>query len=153
MDISSTIILNDFSHLLLENLTNSVYNLTTEQQLVIESFIKKSPNMFDKITKDINEIIVDGNINLQDIPIIIQLLTNTYHLYSLTDGLLEGDNIIVFIQYTINVIIDSRFILLSDFEKKKKMENLVNSCISLLRTNIIPVIENKSFYSKYFCCK
>ena len=152
MEISSTIILSDLSHVLLENLTNSVYNLTSEQQIVIESFIKKSPTILDKITKDIHEITVDGKINLQDIPTIIQLLTNTYHLYSLTDGLLQGDNIIVFIQYTINVIIDSRFILLSDFEKKK-MDNLVNSCISLLRTNIIQVNENKTFFSKYFCCK
>ena len=148
-DISSNILLHNLSKLLLDNLTNSTYNLTTEQQTLIECFIKKCPNFLDNITKNIIEMTKDGKIDLYDIPIIIQLLTETYHLYSVTEGLLQGNNNIVFIQYTINVIIDSEFILLPEVEKKK-IENVVNSCIVLLRTNIISttITDNKNFYSK-----
>lgn len=146
LDVSQIQISQKIGPLLLENLTSPEYKLTIEQQTSIQSFIQNFPAVFDKITKEIEEIAKDGKIDLHDIPAIIQLLADTYRLYSVTDGLLIGDTSIIFVQYTINVIIDSKFVTIPEFEKQV-IETLVNSCLTLLRMNIISSTDKKGF-----CC-
>jgi hypothetical protein len=146
-DISQIEVLHKLGPLLLENLTSPDYKLTVEQQTSIQSFIQTFPNVIDRIAKDIDEIASDGKIDLHDIPAIIQLLADTYRLYSVTDGLLQGDISIVFIHYTINVIIDSKFVAIPDFGKQV-IETVVNSCLTLLRMNIA----TSSAVKKGFCC-
>lgn len=137
MEISPPTII-DISHvtllapLLLENLTSPVYKLTAEQQTSIQTFIQSFPTVFEQITKNIEEITKDGKIDLHDIPYIIQLLADSYQL----KGLLPGDTSVIFIQYTINVIIDSKFVIIPEF-RKQIIEALINSCLTLLRMNVI----------------
>lgn len=140
-DISNITILQNLGPLLLENLTSPIYKLTTEQQTSIQVFIQTFPTVFDKITKDIDEITKDGKIDLHDIPYIMQLLADTYRL----NGLLPGDTSIIFIQYTINVIIDSKFVIMPEFEKQI-IETLINSCLTLLRMNVIGSSDKKGFF-------
>ena len=130
--------------LLLSNVSSPKYNLTTEQQTVIQTFIQSSPAVFEKISDNINAITKDGKLDLHDIPYIIQLLAD---MYQLNNPLLAGDNLIVFIQYTVNVIIDSKFVELPEYEKQI-IDALVNTCIQLLKINIIPKVK-----SWFFCCK
>ena len=129
--------------LLLSNLSSPKYNLTTEQQTVIQTFIQSSPAVFEKISDNINAITKDGKLDLHDIPYIIQLLAD---IYQLNNPLLAGDNLIVFIQYTVNVIIDSKFVELPEFEKGI-IDALVNTCIQLLKINVIPKV--KTWFSCY----
>jgi len=147
-DESTFIILHDLKSLLLYNLTFHIYNLSLDQQNYIKIFIQNSPEIFEKITKDINDIYKDGNIDLHDIPFIIQLLVDTYQLYNVNNTLLNTENVFVFIQYTIDVIIDSKFVELPDFEKKI-IETVVKSSIQLLKTNIVP--STKKCYSFTSC--
>jgi hypothetical protein len=143
---STTISVTDISFqnigfLLLNNLNIPVYNLTPEQQTMIQNYVQTSPVIFDKITHDIHNITKDGKIDLHDIPFIVQLLADSYTSWS-------GDNLIVFIKYIINVIIDSKFIFLEDVEKKN-IDSVVDVCIQLLKTNSLPKV--KSWFSIYRC--
>jgi hypothetical protein len=147
-DISSIVILQNLGALLLNNLNSPTYQLTQDQQSIIQHFVQTYPSVFEKLTADIRAITNDDKIDLHDIPHIIQLFTDTYSLYSTNIPLLSGDNLIVFIQYTLNVIIDSKFVVLPDVDKKI-IEAVIYASIQLLRTNIIPVI--KSWFSNYRC--
>ena len=147
-DISSIVILQNLGELLLNNLNSPTYQLTQDQQSIIQHFVQTYPSVFEKLTADIRAITNDDKIDLHDIPHIIQLFTDTYSLYSTNIPLLSGDNLIVFIQYTLNVIIDSKFVVLPDVDKKI-IEAVIYASIQLLRTNIIPVI--KSWFSNYRC--
>lgn len=145
---STTISVTDISfqnlgELLLNNLNFSIYNLTPEQQTMIQNYVQTSPVIFEKITDDIHNITKDGKIDLHDIPFIVQLLADSYILWN-------GDNLIVFIQYIINVIIDSKFILLPEVEKEN-IDNVVNACIQLLKINSLPKV--KSWFSSINCWK
>ena len=135
-DLSSIVLLQNLGELLLSNLNSPVYHLTPEQQTVIQFFIQSNPPLFEKLSDDIRDITKDGKIDLYDIPFIFQLLVDIYSL----QPLLSEDNLIVFIQYTLNIIIDSKYITLPASEKQV-MEAVVNSCIKLLKTNIIPVVK------------
>lgn len=146
-DTSDIILSPKLGALLLENLTSPEYKLTVDQQTSIQSFIQTFPTIFDKISKNIEEITKDGKIDLHDIPTIVQLLADTYRLYSVTDGLLQGDISIDFIQYTLNVIIDSKIVTIPEFEKQI-IETVVNSCLTLLRMNIT----TSSTIKKGICC-
>lgn len=145
---STTISVTDISFqnigvLLLNNLNTPVYNLTPEQQTMIQNYVQTSPAIFDKITDDIHNITKDGKIDLHDIPFIVQLLADSY-------SILNEDNLIVLIQYTVNIILDSKFVILPDYEKER-IETLLNVCIQLLRINIVPKV--KSWFSSIYCCK
>ena len=95
-DESTFIILHDLKSLLLYNLTFPIYNLSLDQQNCIKIFIQNSPEIFEKITKDINDIYKDGKIDLYDVPFIIQLLVDTYQLYNVNNTLLNSENVFVF---------------------------------------------------------
>jgi hypothetical protein len=140
-DISNITILQNLGPLLLENLASPIYKLTAEQQTSIQVFIQTFPTVFDKITKNIEAITKDGKIDLHDIPYIIQLLADSYQL----KGLLPGDTSVIFIQYTINVIIDSKYVIMPEFEKQI-IETLIHSCITLLRMNVIGTSDKKGFF-------
>jgi hypothetical protein len=149
-DESTIILLQDLTTLLLDNLNSPIYHLSLDQQNCIKIFIQNSPEIFKKITTGINDIFKDGKIDLYDIPFIIQLLVDTYQLYNINNTSLNSDNVFVFIQYTIDVIIDSKFVVLPNYEKKI-VETVVNSSIQLLKTNIVP--NTKKCYSFNFCWK
>jgi hypothetical protein len=147
-DISSIILLQNLGEILLSNLNSPTYVLTPEQQTVIQHFVQVNPSVFDKLADDIRAITKDGKIDLYDIPFILQLCVDTYYLYTTSELLLSGDNIIVLIQYTLNVMIDSKFVVLPDYEKQV-IEAVIYSCIQLLKTNIIP--PTKSRRSLFSC--
>ena len=144
--MDSTISITDISfqnlgELLLINLNFPVYNLTSEQQTVIQTFIQKSPAVLEKIAADILNITKDGKIDLHDIPFMVQLLADSY-------SSLSGDHLIVFIQYTVNIILDSKIVILPDYEKQM-IETVLHVCIQLLRTNTLPKVN--SWFSVYRC--
>ena len=148
MDSTTTISVTDISLqnlgiLILNNLTSPVYNLTLEQQTMIQNYVQTSPVIFEKITEDIYNITKDGKIDLHDIPFIVQLLADSYTSWS-------GDNLIVLIQYIIHVLIDSKFIILQDVEKEN-IDSVVNVCIQLLKTNNLPTV--KRWFSFIYCWK
>ena len=136
--------LQNLEELLLSNLNSPIYNLTPEQQNVIQTYIQTNTDVFEKLADNIRAITKDGKIDLYDIPFIFQLFVDTYSLNSS----LSEDNLIVFIQYTLNVIIDSKFVVLPDYEKEV-MVAIIRSCIKLLKTNIIPVV--KTWRHSFYC--
>ena len=98
--------------LLLENLNFPVYNLTPAQQSSIALFIQHTPAAFDTLKDDIIKITADGKIDLHEIPLMIRILADTYHIYSVNNALLQEDNIIIFIRYTIQLLLDYHFVYL-----------------------------------------
>lgn len=135
----------NLGELLLINLTLPNYNLTPEQQTIIQNSVQTLPLVFEKITEDIRNITKDGKIDLHDIPFMVQLLADSYTSWS-------GDNLIVFIQYTINVILDSKFILIPDVEKQK-VDSVMNACIQLLKINNLPDVKSWFSFSFIYCWK
>lgn len=144
-DISSIILLQNLGELLLSNLTSPTYSLSKDQQTTIQDFVQANPSVIEKLSNNIHAITKDGKIDLYDIPFILQLCVDTY---SIRESLLTGDNVIGFIQYTLDVIIDSKFVVLPDYEKQV-IEAVIHSCITLLKTNILPI--TKSWRPFFYC--
>jgi len=132
----------DLTKILLENVNIPSYNLTKVEIDWIETFIKSSPDTFSGIISNINVIISDGKINMQDVPVIVKLLSDIYQSDALNIKIVTNPkNIVAFIKFTFDVIIECELIPLTDV-KKKMIESIVDSSLSLLLTNL-PKIENK----------
>ena len=125
----------NLSKLLLANMNVPEYHLTQEQIEWINTFIQSSPQALSNILDNIKNITSDGQINLHDIPEIVKLLADVYHSTIITEGLSNPSNIIVFIKYTIHVILDSPLFLLPNIEKQI-MEKIIDSSLDLLSINI-----------------
>jgi len=131
---------------LLESIPLPVYKLTAEEMFWIHNFIKTSPESFNTITVDILKITADGKIDVHDIPAIIKLFADVYHSGAINAGLVNTKNVIAFIKFTLDVILDSNILVLPDTEKKAT-EAVVDASLSLLAMNIdtIEVVQKKGY--------
>ena len=127
--------MSNLAQVLLEKIPLPVYNLNVEQMTWIQDFIRVSPKSFDAIVADIQTITADGKIDVQDIPTIVKLFANIYHSGAVSSGLVNAQNVIAFIKFTFDVIIDSKFLFIPDMEKKT-IEAVVDASLSLLAMNI-----------------
>jgi hypothetical protein len=149
-------ILISLSSLLLANVKTPSYNLLPEQIEWINKFIEASPEVFDIILKDIIAITADGMIDSHDIPLIIKLITDIYNSRAIARNMANSKNIIAFVKFTLEVILDSKYIVLPEIEKTI-IKGLIESSISLLSMNVAS--DNKgvvtsicTFVSKFAVC-
>ena len=145
-------IVKDLSQLLLDNINLPSYNLSSEQISWINQFIKASPNSFTQITNEIKTLTDSGKIGLQSIPQIVKLIGDIYKSGAVNLKLVSSENIIIFIKYTLDVLIDSPFLVITEFEKDVVKE-IIDSSLILLKTNldIESVIEKVESWDCYIC--
>ena len=135
LDSTQIVVMTNLAQVLLEKISLPAYNLTVEQMTWIQEFIKVSPKSFDAIVADIQTITADGKIDVQDIPTIVKLFANVYHSGAINAGLVNAKNVIAFIKFTLDVILDSELLVIPDMEKKT-IEAVVDASLSLLAMNI-----------------
>ena len=121
--------------LLLANVNVPSYNLTPDQITWINEFIKASPASFEKITSDIQSITSTGEIQLNNIPQIVKLCADVYYSGAINYNLVNPANIIVFIKFTIDVILTSQLVTIHGVEKEV-IQTLVDTSLTLLSMNI-----------------
>lgn len=127
--------LGNLSKLLLDNLNSPSYNLSSEQIVWINNFMVASPESFTTITNDIKAITSDGKIDSHDIPLLIKLISDVYNSGAISSTLSNPTNIIDFVKFTLNVILDSEYLILPEIEKKV-IKKIIDSSIALLTMNI-----------------
>jgi hypothetical protein len=138
--------------ILLENIAVPAYGLSVEQRAWIQEFIKASPKSFEKIAEDIKTITADGKIDVHDIPAIVKLFADIYHSASTQVDLVNANNVISFIKFTLDVILDSKLLVLPEIEKKV-IAALVDTSLSLLSMNIESLkTGKKKWYQILICC-
>ena len=128
-------LIDDLIKMFLLNLNKTEYDLSSEQIEWIKKFMALSPKSLENILIDIKEIIEDKKIDLHDIPMIIKLITDVYHNDAIKINLSDPKNLIGFIKYTINILINSQYIDLSSVEKKVII-NIVDISLNLLSINL-----------------
>jgi hypothetical protein len=143
---SSSVVVNliSLTSLLLANVNIPSYNLLPEQIVWINKFIEASPEVFDIILKDIIAITADGKIDSHDIPLLIKLITDVYNSRAIARDMANSQNIIAFVKYTLEVILDSKYVVLPEIEKTI-IKGLIDSSISLLSMNVAS--GNKSIFA------
>jgi hypothetical protein len=134
---SSDVVINliSLSSLLLANVKTPSYNLLPDQIEWINKFIEASPEVFDIILKDIIAITSDGKIDSHDIPLLIKLITDVYNSRAIARDMANSQNIIAFVKFTLEVILDSKYVVLPEIEKTI-IKGLIDSSISLLSMNV-----------------
>ena len=128
-------LIDDLIKMFLLNLNKTEYDLSSEQIEWIKKFMALSPKSLENILIDIKVIIEDKKIDLHDIPMIIKLITDVYHNDAIKINLSDPKNLIGFIKYTINILINSQYIDLS-FVEKKVIINIVDISLNLLSINL-----------------
>jgi hypothetical protein len=120
---------------IITNLHNSDYNLSPEQIEWIKNFLSLSPETLEVILTDINNIMKDNVIDLHDIPMIIKLITDVYHTEAKKMNISNSKNLITFVKYTLNALIDIQYINLPA-AKKSIITDIINISLDLLSLNL-----------------
>jgi hypothetical protein len=151
----TTLLTNNLYELLLVNVNLPSYNLTNDQISWINEFIKNSPASFDKITSDIKSITATGEIELNHLPQIVKLCADVYYSGAINYNLVNSDNIIAFIKFTINVILNSQLIIIHGVDNEV-VQALVDTSLTLLSMNISTIkteimeIKSSSCFIRFF---
>lgn len=124
----------NLNEIITNNLLSNKYNLTIKQINWINAFIQGSPEVLKVITDNITDIISDGKIDIHDIPKIINIITNIYYNNALRNEIVNPDNIIIFVKFTLDSIIELN-LFLSEIEKEN-IQKLINSSLDLIKLNI-----------------
>jgi len=159
--VADVIPLIDLSQLLLANVNAPSYNLTSAQINWINEFIAASPSSFAQITSDIKTISATGEVGLKNIPQIVKLIADIYNSGAINSKLVNPENTIAFIKFTLDVILSSPLLVIPDIEKEA-IKELVDISLSLLSMNIgtmeaiIDEVESSACFTgclKFFTCK
>jgi hypothetical protein len=140
---------NDFGERLLQCIHS--YNLNEDEKKWITEFIQVSPECFSDLDDDIKTIILDGIIDLHDIPFLIKLFAVTYNSEMVKQDIVNSKYMITFIKFSLNVLLEPQFLILSKIEIDI-VEKVINTSLSLLTMNLenIGEVEKKIF--KNTCC-
>lgn len=143
----------NLENLLIQNLHIPSYNLTENEIVWIQTFIKSSPNAFSNIITDIQTLTTNGKIDIQDIPAVVKLLSDIYTSQIInTQVITHPMNILSIVKYTFDVIIEYK-ILLPNIEKTV-IKTAISSCLNLLITNLptVEIIEEEIQNTCYTWC-
>ena len=114
------------------------YNFTEEQLVFIKMYVNTHPEIFEQITMKINEVLDDGKLDIHDIPNIVFIISNLYNNNAVYVEAENIDNILSFIKFTIDTLLNSDLVMLPNIEKQVIIK-IVDSSIDLLKFSISTV--------------
>jgi len=144
--------ISNLSNILLQNIQIPSYNLNENEKKWITNFLNTSPECFEIIKQDINEIVVDNKIDLYDIALIVKLFADLYHFESIRNDLHNKSSIVAFIKFTVKVVIFETNILILPYFEINVIEKIIDSSIDLLNTNLDNIENIEKRIYKDMCC-
>jgi hypothetical protein len=113
----------------LQNAYDTTHRLSDTEKQVIKAMMQNNPKSFHDIDDTINEIMLDGKIDIHDIPKIVLLISQIFQ----QNFRIKNINMANIVKYICHVILES--VTLSK-ENVTLSETLVDTSIDLLNINI-----------------
>ena len=142
------------SELLLSD--NEVQNLLTlkiDQKGIdfIKMLLDKSPSTLEGISKNINDILQDGVLNTDDVPILINLVKDIMNTdrNKISKKMLSVENVIIFVKSIIEILLIKDHIKVSN---KEKVFQLMDISFLLLTTSIDTSESIMDCFKRLFKC-
>jgi hypothetical protein len=119
-----------------DNIDYAEYKLTDGEKKWIYKFINESRETFVDLDLDLQTITEDRYIEIDDIPTIIKIISDAYYLGACKNDIFNSDKLVVFIKYSIFVILDSELLILNRTVDKERLNNIIDSSMALLNMNL-----------------
>lgn len=134
----------DIQHQILNKLPS--YELSKEEEKVLSDLVQNIP--VGVLSDELNKIVKEDKIQANDIPIIIHTLANFYHEHAIQSKYKDTKFIMQLLQISLDTILESQWITLSDVEKEA-FEMLIDNSLNLLQMNI-EIKPKKCWLSQFF---
>ena len=141
------------SKILLNNINKNInknfsVDLNEDEIIVLNNMIIKYPIPFSSLSFELNKIVTNKIIDYDDIPEIINLISKMY-IENLNKKILDTVDITNIIRYTIDSLLDSGTLPLSNMELVI-LKKIIDSSIELLKLNISN--NNNANNDINYCC-
>ena len=123
------------------NINLPSFELTDSEKTWIKLLIENSSESFAPLDSFLNTILSSGNLNVENIPVLIQLLADVFNTISLEQNIANSHNVYVLIKFIIDVLID--IIPLSRTEVSI-IKIVAESSLSLLSTVLADAVCNSA---------
>lgn len=110
-------------------------NINKEGLNIIQTILEYSPDTFSSISEKINEILKDGVLNSDDVPILINLIKDVINLdvKKIKKDVLTIENVLIFVKTILEILIVKELIKVNN---KDKVFQLIDVSFTLLTTTI-----------------
>lgn len=117
----------------------------------IKMLLTKSPSTFASLSDKINEVIKDGELNTDDVPVIVNIIKDVMNLdvKKLQKDMLTLENVLNFIKTLLEVLIVKNHIKV---QNKEKVFQLIDVSFALLTTSIDLNENLLDCIKRYFKC-
>jgi hypothetical protein len=122
--------------IILDNIDYAEYKLIDSEKKWIYKFINESRETFIDLDTDLQTITEDRYIEIDDIPTIIKIISDAYYLSACKNDIFNSDKLIVFIKYSMFVILDSELLVLNRNINRERLNNIIDSSMALLNMNL-----------------
>ena len=126
--------------------------LTFDEKKLLKQLILENPTAFHNITVNINKILLDGKINIGNIPQMILIISSFFKNLNYNSNDID---ILKLVEFISNTILDSGIWPLPEIEIEI-LKSVVDTSIKLLDSNLGSIeIETKNTCFRFwrFCCK
>ena len=119
-----------------DNIDYAEYKLNDCEKKWIYKFITDSRVTFVDLDLDLQTITEDRYIEIDDIPTLIKIISDAYYLGACKNDIFNSDKLVVFIKYSMFVILDSELLILNRTVDKERLNNIIDSSMALLNMNL-----------------
>lgn len=125
-----------FLNIVLQNDLNNNHppTLTKDEIEYMKTLLHEKPEVFEEISREINEILDNGKIDLHEIPQIVLLISKIYSNNMTTNTTTTRINLPNIIRYTVEFILDMETLPYN--ADLATMKNVIDSSIDLLNMNL-----------------
>ena len=120
----------DLKNKIFEKINGKIYNLTYKEKIILNSFLDDSPNITNYILNSIKNIVNNSEINLEDIPSIINTITKIYCNEFLVLDIRSYKYIIDMIKITMESIIELDILYIKNLPIKN-IEQMLNDSLEI----------------------
>jgi len=100
----------------------------------LELLVKNNPVIFRDVHEEIQKIIQDGKLNIHDIPDLVLLVSQMFHIHFI-ENCIEDFGVINIIQFIIECILDSGYLHINNLDIEI-LKRVAKASLSLLKMNV-----------------
>jgi len=110
-------------------------NINEKGLILIKNIVDNLPETFNSMSEKINEIIKDGVLNIDDVPILVNLIKDVVNtdIKKLKQLMPNVEDVLLFLKTILEILINKEFI---NVENKDKVFKMIDISFLLLSTSI-----------------
>ena len=126
-------------------------HLSSIDIVFMHNMLCSRPEIFSRIQETIDAIMVDGKVDVFDLPHVIRLCAQLYDEKKIQEAFQQVD-VIALIRFTLDALLDANILRMDDDVTQEAVKKITDASLVLLATNVSRTHSQTSYLSACLSC-